>query len=388
MTPDNLITTQASVQNTSITDRIADMERVRAESPINVIEEPNDYLTRRNLEQEFTRKSNFNGIPLLTSFFEGDVDQCRHFFNQFDDLAKLSNWNSNERLTILKSRLRGNALSYLLSDNELSESKDYNFVKSKLVEFFSQESGLAEKQLNFANCKQWANEPVKNFAHRLLLASNNYLGDSVVVTKETKNILDKLRLSKFVSALLPELQSDVLKANPNSFEEAVRVAQNSQMAQETMTKLRVNNLNSNGFVNGPHRKIVDNDMASRMEALTLEVNNLRQTQMPPKDEFPINCILCGSRSHLTVSCQVFHELKQLGNNANRNFEFPRGRGRSNRGNQFGRVFRGRYNAYRRGNSAQNNEQVRDDHQQNLPTGTDEQPNPDNFLGQVGESDQI
>lgn len=308
------------------------------------------YQSDNNSQQNsinFGRSSGqFNGIPLLTSFFDGDQDDCKFFFQQFEDVANLAKWSPEERLTILKSRLRGNALRFLLSDGELTSSRIYQVVKDRLIDFFSEEKGLSERQIQFTNCKQWSNESVKNFAHRLIMASNDYLGDQSVVTPETRAILDRLRLSKFIGALLPELQGDVLRAAPQTFEEAVKIAKNSQTALETMAKMRVNAI----YHQRPPINTRDDELASRVEALSLEVNNLRGQE---GDDEEVNifkekmCLLCGMKNHYTKFCYVYKDLMNARNpnGARRGRGSFRGRG----GNQ------GRSERFGQNNEAQGNQ---------------------------------
>lgn len=181
--------------------------------------------------------SRINGIALLTTFFDGEPNECNFFFKQFNDIATLSGWTDLEKLTILKTRLRGNALTFVLSDRELSETNDYNLVTERLVEFFSEEKGITDHQTKFSTCQQWEGESVKNFAYRVTMLTNNYLGTTIrTENQETKEILDRLKLSKFVDSLLPELRIDVLKTNPQNFNDAVTAAMNSQKANETLKK--------------------------------------------------------------------------------------------------------------------------------------------------------
>lgn len=259
--------------------------------------------------------SKINGISLLTAFFDGEPDECHHFFSQFQNIAELSGWTDAEKLTILKTRLRGNALSFLLHDKELSESNDYNLVTKKIIDFFSEETGISDHQTKYSTCQQWEGETIKNFAYRVTLLTNNYLGtNGGTQNNETKELIDRLKLSKFVDALLPEIRLDVLKANPQNFESAVKAATNSQSANDTLKKMQ-----------------------------SMQLNMIKNTETEE-----IKCIFCGLKNdHYSKNCEVFKVFQNPPTPNIQSSEYSRGyHHNNNRGNISNR--RGNFNYNRRG----------------------------------------
>jgi hypothetical protein len=274
-----------------------------------------------NLDQN--KMSNVNGISLLASvFFDGEGQNPEFFFRQFEDVSDLMKWSPLEKITILKSRLRGNALQLVLSDGELIQSQSYSHVKDTLLKFFSEEIGLGECQLQFNNCKQWEGEPVKNFAHRVIIASNKYLGTlNGGVNTLAEDVLDKMRLSKFLSASLPAIQTELIKLNPQTFQQAIDNAKRIQLSLEFSKKVSVNALQNNE--GNLELRDINKDLKHKVEELTMMVNALK-TNNDNKVELNFRekendqkCLLCGE-SHLVKDCEVYFNLMSVSETVNGN----------------------------------------------------------------------
>lgn len=252
---------------------------------------------------------NTNLIGLVGNFDgEEDGNTCKFFFEQFDQIAEMAKWTNTEKVTILKSRFRGKALRFLITDENLTKARNYNELKHAFLEYFNEEINISNKQLQFNNIKQREGEPVRDLAQRIVIASNNYLGTSAnSMNEETKIMLDKLRLAKFVNALEPPLQSDVLKANPDNFNEAIRIATNSQNALKTMATIKINNLmtDTQGYLTRPTQERDD------IETLRQEINHLKTERFAqPSQQQNCFCHLCGeTNSHYTAQCNVYRDLQ-------------------------------------------------------------------------------
>lgn len=311
----------------------------------------NKKMAQENIEMESA--SRINGLALLTANYEGNKDETKFFFRQFDEVALLAKWKDSEKLTILKSKLRGNALRYLMSDRELMNSQNYDLVRDKIMDFFRDELDVGQCQLDFSNCHMRENESVKMFAHRLVVASNKYLGTSQTeISQDTKAVIDKLRLSKFVGALLPEIQRDVLKLNPKSFEQAIEIAKNSQMALDTVARCKINALK------------VENSFSQSEEQQLQQINRMETTtQNPPGQVQAMQCYLCGvSGDHFSTECEAFKSMINIPQQNRHNQQYPntqnaRGGYSGQRGGNRGNISQNRYfrnpNQHVRGQNRQN-----------------------------------
>lgn len=277
---------------------------------------------------EHTLNNQINGLNLLTNNFEGEPSQTKFFFKQFEEIALLFKWSPQIQLAILKTKLKGNALRLLITDPDLINATSYEAVKEKLTNYFAEERGLAERQLEFSQCVMKSNENVKAYAHRLVVASNNYLGENEqAVNANTKSVIDKIRLAKFINSIIPELQVEVIKSNPETFEHAVKIATNCQLSMDTVARLRINTLASANHI------------------------NIEEASTSNKD---IQCVLCGSTGHYAVKCDEFNNLIKNYNEISRNNQPRQNLDTENAGNTYqqGRPTRGRF--HNRNNYRYNN----------------------------------
>lgn len=333
----------------------------------------------RDSRSERGRK--FNGMQLVANF-DGEREECKFFFSQIDEIGKVMGWNDDEKLLIARSKLKGKAMRFLISDPSLSEMRNYQKFKSTFVEYFEDEIDLNAHHLKFNNIKMKDQESIKNLAHRIILAANNYLGSAEVYTEQTQKMLDKLRLSKFIDALTPELQMEVLKSNPKSFNDAIKVASSVQNAMDSLAQIKLNNLL---MKSSNEAQYATNIMESEILELRQELNNLKIAKQPESRSNDVQkmCLGCGAiGTHFLVDCEVYKDIKGAitRNDQGRNIEYPNQRrnnydrnnfqqGNPNRTNRFnfGRNQRGRGNYYNRtiqnesGNQRQseNPEQVSD-----------------------------
>ncbi|KAG8173733.1 hypothetical protein JTE90_009168 [Oedothorax gibbosus] len=121
-------------------------------------------------------RNNIQVISVLPSY-DGESDSCQHFFGLFSELADLSKWSDQERVTIVKSRLKGNALR-LMSDMSRSDLQS--------------------------------------------------------------PVIDRLKLTRFIDALPAEYQLEVLKFAPDGFDKAVELTSKIQVALQFTKQLQVN----------------------------------------------------------------------------------------------------------------------------------------------------
>lgn len=246
------------------------------------------------LDQILPMARNSHFVSLLSNFEGESSEECNFFFQQFEEISRLSGWNEQEKIMIFRAKLKGRALRFLISDPSLIGLREFQQLKNAFLEYFNDEQDLTNKQLKFNNIVQRESEPVKDLAQRIIIASNSYLGVvEANINRETKEMLNKLRLSKFISALNSELQTEVLKANPETFEEAIKYATNIQGALNTAMSLKINNL-----LHETH----SNDTMQEIQQLKQQINNLSINRETKK------CQLCGDTRHYSIHCEVYKNV--------------------------------------------------------------------------------
>lgn len=168
--------------------------------------------------------------------FDGDSDSCQHFFGLFSELADLANWSDQERVTIVKSRLKGNALRYLVDSPKL-KNVSFEDLRKDFEGFFVKSQSLTEKHISFNEIKLQPNEPIKTLAYRITTAVSRLMNDMASFDSQCL-VIDRLKLTKFVDALPADYQREVLKLAPDGFDKAVEVASKYQVALQSTQQLQ------------------------------------------------------------------------------------------------------------------------------------------------------
>ncbi|KAG8179841.1 hypothetical protein JTE90_020824 [Oedothorax gibbosus] len=181
--------------------------------------------------------NNIQVISVLPSY-DGESDSCQHFFGLFSELADLAKWSDQERVTIVKSRLKGNALRYLVDSPKLKNCT-FDELRGDFENFFADSQSLTEKHLSFTSLKLLPNEPIRALAHRINTAVSRLMSDMSRSDLQSP-VIDRLKLTRFIDALPAEYQLEVLKFAPDGFDKAVELASKIQVALQSTKQLQVN----------------------------------------------------------------------------------------------------------------------------------------------------
>lgn len=260
-------------------------------------------------------------LPLIPNFDGESASECRNFFKTFDQIAKLANWNEEEKIIVLKAKIKGNALQVLLGNPQLFSEECYETLKSKFLEYFAVSQNLAIKQISFENCKQKQGETVKMLANRLSAAAINFLEGANTSNPEVQKVVDKIKLAKFLEALNPELQKETLKANPDTFDNAVKIASNMEMSLSMYNTMSANSMQMAARDNSGLAELINlqaaatNEMVAKLNA---EVNNLKLQNAPNQysaNEQQVNeqkhCLFCGKDNHYTNDCFKYKQYQNI-----------------------------------------------------------------------------
>jgi hypothetical protein len=241
------------------------------------------------------------GLIHLINSYDGDTDTCRYWVSEFENIAKLSNWDEIQKLTIFKAKLVGPAKKFLMEDIILTESNSYDEIKEKFLLHFTVNQSLIEKNVNFSKINMCDQELVRNYAERLKRAGTNFIGSSSIMTADTKKMFDKLLVSRFIEGLLPELQRDIIIADPKSFEEAVERATHIQNAKSLYAQLRVNSIQCK-------QEQSARDLNIETKETILAINEKNQSTNMAQNQIAKQCMYCGKLGHFAIDC---YQLKKM-----------------------------------------------------------------------------
>lgn len=262
------------------------------------------------------------------------------FIENFEAIATMVQCSDEEKLIILKSRIRGEALSHLINSPDLNQETNYTNFKKKFIAFFDKKVSLATRQQMFSNCKMQPGESVKLYAARVSLITQKFFNSPDLENESVKNLFEVSKLSKFLEGLLPEYKHSTLIKDPQTFKEAVDYVelleankvcfpQNSQGACFSQTDNMVNAVVSSDITNKEMKNLLETHvqkthdtiytLTKELDKLRLSMNNnsprnskhfepnFRQSHVSNRDNVYTNksfppCDICGKRNHLTKFC--------------------------------------------------------------------------------------
>ena len=256
----------------------------------------------------------------------------RFFIESVETMTSLAKCTPAEKLLIMRSRIRGDALTNIINSPDLNQETDYGKFKDKFLSFFETNYSLGARQQQFSNCKMLPNEQVKIYAAKVALATQHFFNDPDLTNQAIKTIFEKTKLAKFIEGLLPKYKQSIILKDPTNFDEAV----------EFVLVLQANesSLNASELEHSVNNTIAQNsscDIAAMIEAhashtkemingLSKEIEQLKvqsQTSIPrrysqnfqrsfqnnysvrnnfqPRRNFP-PCRFCTKQSHTSENC--------------------------------------------------------------------------------------
>jgi len=168
------------------------------------------------------------GIDSIPNF-EGH-SSIEEFLSIIEETAVLANWSEEQRLSVARLKLRGQAKQLLEAEPTLKNTKQWKDLKEALQNQFTKHfvSGSAMKQ--FIECKQRMGESCRQFLTRLKILGNRTLKltripgtDQIIKTKLEQDIT-----SQFVLGLCLPIKQRVLSANPTGLEDALEIAEREE----------------------------------------------------------------------------------------------------------------------------------------------------------------
>ncbi|GBM15678.1 Transposon Tf2-6 polyprotein [Araneus ventricosus] len=294
-------------------------------------------------------------ISSLTPF-KGGNENFDFFIKQFIEIAKLEKWSEAKKILVLKLNLKDEALKFLVSNPKLEEINHFDSLVKKLEEKFCKKPNFEEAQRQFNNLKQKVSQSISDLAEQVSSTTDKFSNPNNSEEENIINLTEKLKLSKFIEALRPDIRVEVKKLGPKNFKSAVAIAKNidnalsDDGAEINVTDSGINQILSQQL--STNKQILElSEKVNAISSQNLCVNSL--TEAPATNSNNVQsyqqspCQICGKLNHKANNC--FHFTRgnyYRGNvrpNYNRTFRannFHPYRSRANQRSNYGRGFRG------------------------------------------------
>lgn len=240
-------------------------------------------------------------INIIPNFDGEKENNIENYINQFEEIAKTAKIEENIQIILIKSKFIGKARDLLINSEDLNNEQNYAAFKTKLIETFKIDKNFSEIQSKFMEYKQLPNQKIEEFAKQFNILAAKYLKQSGHATKEgAKDLLSTIKLSRFIESIRPDIALDVRKQAPKTFEEAVTLAKQIELALETDDAEQ----NTNNNICTSLLKL-SQSQSEQINNLTRELEKLRVDKT--EQEKKINkiekwCDICKRKSHNTDDC--------------------------------------------------------------------------------------
>ncbi|GBN59603.1 hypothetical protein AVEN_103523-1 [Araneus ventricosus] len=167
-----------------------------------------------------------NSLVASLTPFKGKEDSFEFFIKQLNDIARLEKWIETKRILVLKLNLKDEALKFLVSNPKLEDINDFDSLVSRLKEKFCKQPNFEETQRQFHNLKQKVSQSISDLADQVSLSTEKFINPEGSEEENLVTLTEKLKLSKFIEALRPDIRVEVKNLGPKSFKSAVAMAKN------------------------------------------------------------------------------------------------------------------------------------------------------------------
>lgn len=189
----------------------------------------------------------FNKLPgfqaLIPQFDSSSTVTPKYFLDILESITTAAKCAPEEKLMVLKSRIRGDALTHIINSPDLSQESNYPEFKKKFLAYFDTPVSLATRQQQFSNCRMLPNESVKIYAARVANATQKFFGNIDTNNTQVKALLEQTKLSKFIDGLASDFKRPVLTKDPQTFQEALNFVEMLQTNEANLSNpLSVGNI--------------------------------------------------------------------------------------------------------------------------------------------------
>ncbi|GBM14802.1 hypothetical protein AVEN_97915-1, partial [Araneus ventricosus] len=251
-------------------------------------------------------------ISSLTPF-KGGNENFDFFIKQFIEIAKLEKWGEAKKILVLKLNLKDEALKFLVSNPKFEEIDNFDSLVKKLEEKFCKKPNFEEAQRQFNNLKQKVSQSISDLAEQVSSTTDKFSNPNNSEEENIVNLTEKLKLSKFIEALRPDIRVEVKKLGPKNFKSAVAIAKNidnalsDDGAEINVTDSGINQILSQQL--STNKQILElSEKVNAISSQNLCVNSLTEAPATNSNNVQSNqqspCQICGKLNHKANNC--FH----------------------------------------------------------------------------------
>jgi hypothetical protein len=241
-------------------------------------------------EQINTQISNLSMINLIPEYFGETTESITYFLTQARNVATLAQWSDTQLAIIIKTKFRGKAQNLLIKCKNLQNSSCMNDIENALRENFETTQSMTQKQIQFQAITHTPEKTIADLALEIENAAHTFLDTE----DEQSPIVDKIKLSKLLEVIRPDIRRELIRGQITNFKQAVQKAKEIDALlneEQEHIAFAVNKLSINQS-NDQSAKLLD-----KIEHLEKRLNiaeNKRSKQ----------CKICGKNNHATDDC--FH----------------------------------------------------------------------------------
>ena len=177
--------------------------------------------TNNSVQTSFDTMShtyNSTMCPINITPFSGDPEQLEYFITQVKDLASLNKWVDKHTLAYTRSKLQGQAHTFIIQRSTYENLNSTNDLFSALRAQFRQQNVC--KSINeFNSLVMLPGESIRNLTHRL-----DAIAPRAHQSVKDKKALEAIKFNKFIGIVPNEYRKAILQDNIAEYNEAVEKA--------------------------------------------------------------------------------------------------------------------------------------------------------------------
>ncbi|XP_045027153.1 uncharacterized protein LOC123470666 [Daphnia magna] len=176
----------------------------------------NDHRKGREAITMLNQLQNFSGSPAV---------RFDRWIKLFDNVVAMSNWDNAEIISMLSTKMSGEAYDLLQNILESSDTYEYEDIKKLFQENYHGSEDIDFYQNQFDEIQRKPKENILNYVYRLKTLYTRAYPSNNQETPEEKTTQLRLLRQKFLQGLEPELQNIVRHKSVSTFEELVSITQ-------------------------------------------------------------------------------------------------------------------------------------------------------------------